>query len=99
MQTADGPDPAHMRQDHVGTDRAVLWIEEETCSDAELQHTSEVAGVIAIDHGLALDSEVSVELLALLECFELSMQRSAVRYHWNDISCEHRRPYLCVRDC
>jgi len=53
MQTTDGGDPSHMRQSSVTTTNAVMWVEEETCSDAELAHTTEVIGVLAVDQGLA----------------------------------------------
>ena len=48
MHTYDGTDPAHMRQAMLSAQGAQLWVEEESCTDAEVRHTNEVVGVIAI---------------------------------------------------
>ena len=51
MHTFDGGDPSHMRQSSVTATEAVMWVEEETCTDAELAHTTETVGVLVIEEG------------------------------------------------
>eukprot|EP01046_Picozoa_sp_COSAG06_P006021 COSAG06_NODE_277_length_18559_cov_3291.783207_1_plen_1033_part_10 len=53
MHTFDGGDPSHMRQSSVTAEGATFWVEEETCSDAELAHTEETVGVIVMAAGAA----------------------------------------------
>ena len=52
MHTFDGGDPSHMRQSSVTATNAVMWVEEETCTDAELAHTTETIGVLVIQEGV-----------------------------------------------
>ena len=50
MATLDGADPSHMRQGSVvTTTQCEIFVEEETCSDSELGHTTEKVSVFAID--------------------------------------------------
>ena len=52
MQSFDGPDPAHMRQSRaVDVEGVQVFVEEETCSDADLAHTTETVGILAIAKG------------------------------------------------
>ena len=48
----DGADPSHLRMNGLNTDsNANIFVEEETCSDAELGHTPETVHLIAVDFG------------------------------------------------
>ena len=60
MHTFDGGDPSHMRQSSVTATEAVMWVEEETCTDAELAHTTETIGVLAMDTGAAVAGAVAL---------------------------------------
>ena len=52
MATFDGGDPSHMRQGAaVTTAGCEVFVEEETCSDAELRHTTEAIGILAVTPG------------------------------------------------
>ena len=54
MMTFDGGDPSHMRQGATITmTGAEVFVEEETCTDAELAHTQETIGLLAIQTGVA----------------------------------------------
>ena len=55
MNTANGGDPSHMRQGDAGTTTAgvQVFVEEETCTDSEMAHTTEVVGIVAIQSGVA----------------------------------------------
>ena len=55
MQTFDGGDPSHMRQgtDGTTTTSTTVFVEEETCTDAEMAHTTETVGIVAIQTGVA----------------------------------------------
>ena len=54
IHTFDGPDPAHLRQtDPVTKLFGKIFVEEETCSDAELGHTTEKVSILAIDTGVS----------------------------------------------
>lgn len=48
MQTTDGGDPTHMRLQSISNTKASFFVEEETCSDREIDHTTEAVGVLAI---------------------------------------------------
>ena len=49
MQTFDGGDPSHLRLSTVPAAAGVdVFVEEETCSDAELAHTTETVGILAV---------------------------------------------------
>ena len=49
MQTFNGGDPAHLRLTSAATASGCsIFIEEETCSDAELAHVAETLGVLAV---------------------------------------------------
>jgi hypothetical protein len=48
MQTTDGGDPTHMRYQTLTNKKASFFTEEETCSDKEIAHTTEVVGVLAL---------------------------------------------------
>ena len=62
MHTYDGPDPAHLRQDTPVTRTGCsVFVEEETCTDAELAHTTEVVGLLAVQKG-SIGSGVIVEV-------------------------------------
>jgi len=52
MQTYNGGDPAHTRLgDPVSRSGFSVFIEEETCSDSELNHIAETVGVLAVAPG------------------------------------------------
>ena len=55
MQTFDGSDPSHMRQGAAGTTTSgvQVFVEEETCTDSEMAHTTETVGIVAIQTGVA----------------------------------------------
>ena len=54
MQTANGGDPSHIRQGAtVDRNGCEVFVEEETCSDAEMNHINEVVGVFAVETGVA----------------------------------------------
>ena len=48
MHTFDGGDPSHLRMDASSATGCTVFVEEETCSDAELAHTTEKVGIVAI---------------------------------------------------
>lgn len=48
MQTTDGQDTANLRWARTGVDSARIWVDEEQSRDAELAHTTEVVGYLAI---------------------------------------------------
>ncbi|MEM7683207.1 MAG: hypothetical protein AAF293_00175 [Pseudomonadota bacterium] len=52
MQTRDGGDPAALRYDVLTATGASLFVEEEASKDSEIGHTTEVAGIVAIEEGL-----------------------------------------------
>lgn len=49
MQTYDGGDPAGVRMTESTESGVVVFVEEETCSDADMEHTTEMVGVIAFN--------------------------------------------------
>ena len=49
MQTFDGGDPSHLRLEQTGSSSCKVFVEEETCSDAELAHTTETVGILAME--------------------------------------------------
>ena len=61
MHTYDGGDPSHMRLQTLTRTGATMFVEEETCTDAELAHTTETVGVLAVQKG-SIGSVVSVEV-------------------------------------
>lgn len=52
MQTRDGGDAASLRHRSQTATSVTVWVEEEASADAELNHTTEVAGVLALEAGL-----------------------------------------------
>ncbi len=54
MQTRDGGDAATLRHFAQTSTSVTVWVEEEASRDAELSHTTEVAGVLAIEPGVLL---------------------------------------------
>ena len=53
FHTHDGGDPSHLRREATSKASTKIWVEEETCSDAELAHTTERIAVLAIESGVA----------------------------------------------
>ena len=47
MHTFDGGDPSHLRMDASSATGCTVFVEEETCSDAELAHTPETVHIFA----------------------------------------------------
>ena len=54
MQTTDGWNPAALRYDDLTAQSTSLFVEEERSGDAEVDHTTEVAGVLVLEDGLIL---------------------------------------------
>ena len=54
MQTTDGGDTAALRYDDLTAGSATLFVEEERSRDAEIAHTTEVAGILLLEDGLIL---------------------------------------------
>lgn len=52
MQTRDGGDAATLRHRSQTSTSVTVWVEEEKSKDSELKHTSEVAGVLAMEAGI-----------------------------------------------
>lgn len=52
MQTRDGGDASTLRHRSQTSTSVTVWVEEEKSSDNELNHTSEVAGVLAMEAGI-----------------------------------------------
>ena len=52
MQTRDGGDAATLRHRSQTSTSVTVWVEEEKSKDSELNHTSEVAGVLAMEAGI-----------------------------------------------
>ncbi|MCH2181060.1 MAG: S8 family serine peptidase [Mariniblastus sp.] len=52
MQTRDGGDAATLRHRSQTSTSVTVWVEEEKSRDNELNHTSEVAGVLAMEAGI-----------------------------------------------
>lgn len=52
LQTYDGPDTSGLRYDDLSVIAVDLFVQEEQSKDIELGHTSEVAGLLAIEEGL-----------------------------------------------
>ena len=52
MQTRDGGDPAALRFDALTETGVSLFVEEEKSADMEVEHTTEMAGIFAIEEGL-----------------------------------------------
>ena len=53
LHTFNGADPSHMRMDASSRTGATIFIEEDTCSDAELAHTDETISILAMELGIA----------------------------------------------
>ena len=53
LHTFNGADPSHMRMDASSRTGATIFIEEDTCSDAELAHTDETISIVAMELGIA----------------------------------------------
>ena len=51
MQTRDGGDAATLRHRSQTSTSVTVWVEEEASRDSELNHTTEVAGVLAMEPG------------------------------------------------
>ena len=56
MQTRDGGDAATIRHRSVSSTSVTLFVEEEASRDTELNHTTEVVGVLALEPGVLLGS-------------------------------------------
>ena len=54
MQTFDGGDPSHLRLEQTGSSSCKVFVEEETCSDAELAHTTETVGILAMEPNVSI---------------------------------------------
>ena len=52
MQTRDGGDAASLRHRSQTSTSVTVWVEEEQSKDSELNHTTEVAGVLAMEAGV-----------------------------------------------
>lgn len=52
MQTRDGGDAASLRHRSQTSTSVTVWVEEEASRDSELNHTTEVAGVLAMEAGV-----------------------------------------------
>lgn len=52
MQTRDGGDTAALRHRSQTSTSVTVWVEEEASRDSELNHTTEVAGVLALEPGI-----------------------------------------------
>jgi hypothetical protein len=52
MQTRDGGDAATLRHRSQTSTSVTVWVEEEQSKDSELNHTTEVAGVLAMEAGV-----------------------------------------------
>ena len=51
MQTRDGGDASTLRHRSANSTSVTVWVEEEASNDSELNHTTEVAGVLAMEAG------------------------------------------------
>ncbi|MEM7456262.1 MAG: S8 family serine peptidase [Planctomycetota bacterium] len=51
MQTRDGADTSTLRHRSATSTSVTVWVEEEGSNDSELNHTTEVAGVLAMEAG------------------------------------------------
>ncbi len=51
----DGADPANLRWDNKGAASVDVWVDEEQSRDAEVRHTTEVAGYLIVDDLLAVE--------------------------------------------
>ena len=54
MQTRDGGDAATLRHRRQNSTSVTLFVEEEASRDSELNHTTEVAGVLALEPGVII---------------------------------------------
>ena len=54
MQTRDGGDAAVLRHRSSTSTSVTVWVEEETSRDSERNHTTEVAGILALESGLLI---------------------------------------------
>ena len=52
MQTRDGGDAATLRHRSQTSTSVTVWVEEEKSKDNELNHTTEVAGILAMEEGV-----------------------------------------------
>ena len=59
MQTRDGGDAATLRHRSQTSTSVTVWVEEEASRDSELGHTTEVAGVLALESGVLVGATVS----------------------------------------
>ena len=59
MQTRDGGDAATLRHRSQTSTSVTVWVEEEQSKDSELNHTTEVAGVLAMEAGILVASAPS----------------------------------------
>ena len=64
MQTFDGGDPSALRRTDTSTTSVSVFVEEETCTDLEQAHTTEVVGVLAIEATHQIDSQLQSTLPA-----------------------------------
>ena len=64
MATFDGGDPSSMRRTSTSATSVTLFVEEETCTDAEQDHTTEVVAVLAIEASVQVDSQLQATLPA-----------------------------------
>ena len=70
MQTANGGDPSHNRLGPAGTTASgtSVFVEEETCSDGEMNHIAETFGIFAVQTGVA-GSAAGVRFVQLVSLF------------------------------
>jgi len=52
QHTMDGPDPAALRYTTKGTDKSTVYVQEESCADSEVEHTTEKIAYFAIETGI-----------------------------------------------
>ncbi|HAD59297.1 MAG TPA: hypothetical protein DCG12_08640 [Planctomycetaceae bacterium] len=80
MQTRDGGDAATIRHRSSNSTSVTLFVEEEASRDTELNHTTEVVGVLALEPGVLLGSPASAAANASTAPLSLDDTRSEGRF-------------------